>query len=64
MYRIITAGSGSLNCGEMKSERAKIIGNVRIPGSAKDVVVDGNYAYVAAGPGGLRIIKLWQSYPL
>ena len=59
MCRIITAAFGSLICGEMKPERAKIIGNVRIPGSAKDVVVNGNYAYVAAGPGGLRIIRLW-----
>ncbi|MBE0567371.1 MAG: PKD domain-containing protein [Krumholzibacteria bacterium] len=35
-----------------------VVGSLDTPGSAEAVVIDGNYAYVADGPGGVRIIDV------
>ena len=40
-------------------DSASVISSIEIPGQAWDVTVVDNYAYVAAGDAGIRIIKLW-----
>ncbi|MCU0286570.1 MAG: Ig-like domain-containing protein [Acidobacteria bacterium] len=35
-----------------------LVGNIALPDAASDVSINGNYAYVACGPGGLQIIDI------
>jgi len=44
----------------MDLKSSKLVGEIKINGEAMGVFVSGNYAYVATGPTGLQIIKLFN----